>query len=467
MSFPRKRESHEIQEIPAYARMTNKGFSMQERKPVIIMGAAGRDFHNFNTFFRNSEKHNVVAFTATQIPKIADRVYPPSLAGSLYPKGIPIYPEKDLSRLIREHRVAQVYFSYSDVSHEYVMQKGSEVLAAGASFTLIAPQKTQVKAHIPVVSVCAVRTGSGKSQTSRKVLTTLKEMGKRVVAIRHPMPYGDLEKQAMQRFALYSDLDKYDCTIEEREEFEPYIDQGLVIYAGIDYERITREAEKEADVLVWDGGNNDTPFLNSDLEIVVVDPLRAGHERTYHPGETNFLTADVIVINKYHEASVEQLDLVMNNIKQFNADAKVIKGDSKIVVDDPEEIRGARVLCIEDGPTVTHGGMGFGAAVVAAGRYGAAEIVDPRTYAVGSIREAYIKYPNLEKVIPALGYYEKQLRDLETSINNTPCDMVLNGSPIDLLRVIKLKKPCLRVRYEIEEIGEPTLRSVIEPVISS
>lgn len=431
------------------------------KQRVLIMGAAGRDFHNFNTYFRGNPEFEVVCFTATQIPKIEGRKYPKELSGEFYPKGIPIFPETDLSNLIKKHSVDLVVFSYSDVTHEYVMQKGCQALAAGANYMLLAPEHTQIKAKCPVVSVCAIRTGCGKSQTSRKLVGILKARGMKVVAIRHPMPYGDLAAQAVQRFASYEDLDKHNCTIEEREEYEPYIDHGLVVYAGIDYERIVRAAEKEADIIVWDGGNNDMSFITPDLEITVLDPLRPGHERSYYPGEVNFLTADVLVINKYEEASAEQLNIVWANIKQFNPTAKVIKGDSQISVDEPEKIKGKRVLVIEDGPTLTHGGMSYGAGMVCADECEAAEIVDPRPYAVGSIEDAYTKYPHLGKLIPALGYYKDQLKDLETTVRKTPADIVLVGSPIDLRRVIKIDKPALRVRYELEEIGEPTLKQII------
>ncbi len=431
------------------------------KKRVVIMGAAGRDFHNFNTYFRDNPEYEVVAFTATQIPNIEGRRYPAALSGSGYPKGIPIHAEEELTDLIRKEKVELVVFSYSDVSHETVMQKGSQVLAAGANYLLLSPERTQIKAKVPVISVCAIRTGCGKSQTSRKIVSILKQRGKKVVAIRHPMPYGDLAEQAVQRFASYEDLDRHNCTIEEREEYEPYIDRGLVVYAGVDYEAITRQAEKEADIIIWDGGNNDAPFLVSDLEITVLDPLRPGHERSYHPGETNFLAADVLVINKYEQASAEQLNTVMSNVRHCNADAKVVKGASRITVDDPAGIKGKTVLVIEDGPTLTHGGMTYGAGMVAADEFEAAEIVDPRPYAVGSIKDAYTKYPNLGNLIPALGYYEDQLKDLETTIKNTPCDLVLIGSPIDIRRVIDVDKPSMRVRYELEEMGEPTLESII------
>jgi len=435
---------------------------IMSRQRILIMGAAGRDFHNFNTYFKGKPEFEVVAFTATQIPNIEGRRYPAELAGDGYPDGIPILPEEDLTDIIRKEGIHTVAFSYSDVSHEYVMQKGSQVMAAGANYMLLAPAFTQIESSVPVISVCAIRTGCGKSQTSRKLVSLLKRRGKRVVAIRHPMPYGDLTKQAVQRFASYDDLDEHNCTIEEREEYEPYIDRGLVVYAGVDYEAITRRAEKEADLIIWDGGNNDASFLKPGLEITVLDPLRAGHERIYYPGETNFLTADVLVINKYLQASTDQHDAVLTNIKEHNPGAEVVKGASKVTVDDPSGIKGKKVLVIEDGPTLTHGGMSFGAGMVAADEYGAAEVVDPRPYAVGSIKEAYEKYPNLGKLIPALGYYEDQLKDLEASIKATPCDLVLIGSPIDIRRVIKVDKPSMRVRYELEEIGEPNLAGILD-----
>jgi predicted GTPase len=430
-------------------------------KRVLIMGAAGRDFHNFNTYFRENPEYEVVVFTATQIPNIEGRKYPAALAGERYPEGIPIHPESELTDLIKRHSIDLVVFSYSDIPHEYVMQKGSQVLAAGANYMLLSPQQTQIKASVPVISVCAIRTGCGKSQTSRKIVGLLKDMGKKVVAIRHPMPYGDLAEQAVQRFAAYEDLDRHDCTIEEREEYEPYIDKGLVVYSGVDYEKIVRQAEREADIIIWDGGNNDMPFIVPDLEITVVDPLRPGHERSYFPGETNFLTADVLVINKYGQASAEQLNVILENIKGCNTKAKVIKGASKLTVEKPNDVKGKKVLVIEDGPTLTHGGMSYGAGMVAADLFGASEIVDPKPYAVGSIKDAYTKYPQLGKLIPALGYYEDQLADLEKSINATPCDMVLVGSPIDITRVVDIKKPAMRVSYELEEIGEPSLKSIL------
>jgi len=432
------------------------------KKRVLIMGAAGRDFHNFNTYFRDNPEYEVVAFTATQIPNIVDRKYPNTLSGKDYPEGIPIFPEDELTDIIKSKNVDLVVFSYSDVSHEYVMQKGSQVLAAGANYMLLSPLKAEIEAKVPVISVCAVRTGCGKSQTARKIVTLLKEAGKNVVAIRHPMPYGDLTEQAVQRFASSEDLDRHSCTIEEREEYEPYIDLGLVVYAGVDYEAIVRQAEKEAEIIIWDGGNNDMPFIRPDLEITVLDPLRAGHERSYYPGETNFLMANVLVINKYRQASAEQLHTLLTNIKKYNPTAQVIRGASKITVDDPKAVSGKRVLVIEDGPTLTHGGMSYGAGMVAADEFGAAEIVDPRPYAVGSIKDVYTKYPNLGKLIPALGYYEDQLKDLEESIRATPCDLVLIGSPIDIRKVIDIDKPAMRVYYDLDEIGEPNLKTVLK-----
>jgi len=431
-------------------------------KKVIIMGAAGRDFHNFNVYFRNNPAYKVVAFTATQIPDIEGRKYPTELAGKLYPKGIPIYAEADLVPLILEHKVDDVHFAYSDVPHEYVMNKASVVMAAGANFVLLGPNDTMIKSRKPVVSVCAVRTGSGKSQTSRRVALILKAKGRKVAAIRHPMPYGDLVKQKVQRFAAYSDLDKYDCTIEEREEYEPHIDAGIIVYAGVDYGAILRQAEKEADVILWDGGNNDFSFYRSDLEIVVADPHRAGHELRYHPGETNFRRAQVIVINKMDTAPKDQVDIVLANIKRVNPKAKVIRANSKITVDDGAAIAGKRVLVIEDGPTLTHGGMKYGAGIVAAQKYGAAEIVDPRPYAVGSIRKTFEKYSHLDRVLPAMGYGEKQTKELEETIDRIDCDLIVSATPIDLNRVLKPNKKMLRVRYELEEIGTPTLKDVLK-----
>ena len=428
---------------------------------VLIMGAAGRDFHNFNSYFRDNEGYEVVAFTATQIPNIEGRRYPPELAGELYPAGIPIYSEEKLSELITSEKIDQVIFAYSDVPHEYVMHKASLVNAAGADFRMMGGATTMLKSNKPVVAVCAVRTGSGKSQTTRRVCDVLQQMGKRVVAIRHPMPYGDLVKQAVQRFADYSDLDRHECTIEEREEYEPHIDRGIVVYAGVDYEPILRAAEKEADVIVWDGGNNDLPFYVPDLWIVVADPHRAGHELSYYPGEANFRAADVIVINKMDTADYDNVLEIYQSVRKVNAGATVVEAASPLFVDHPEEIRGKHVLVIEDGPTLTHGGMTYGAGYVAAQRFGAAEIIDPRPYAVGSIVDVYEKYPDTGTVLPAMGYSEEQIRALEETINDTPCDLVVIGTPIDLTRILKIKHPMQRVRYELQVIGKPTLEDIL------
>ncbi len=429
---------------------------------VIIMGAAGRDFHNFNTFFRDNENYEVVAFTATQIPNIEGRTYPPVLAGGLYPNGIPIYPESELSNLIKKYKVDRVVFAYSDTPHEYVMHKASEAMAAGADFWLMGPNTTMLKSKVPVISVCAVRTGCGKSQTTRRVVKILREMGKKVVSIRHPMPYGNLADQISERFATYEDLDKYHCTIEEREEYEPHIDLGAVIYAGVDYGKILEEAEKEADIIVWDGGNNDIPFYHSDLKIVVADPLRAGHETTYYPGETNFRIADVIVINKEDTAKFEDIEEIRKSAREVNPDAVIIDAASPVYVDNGEQIKGKRVIVVEDGPTLTHGGMSYGAGYVAARKWGAKEIVSPYPYAVGSIKTTYEKYKQTREVLPAMGYSDTQIKELEETINSIPADLVIIGTPIDLRRVVKLNKPAVRVRYELEEIGKPDLEDIIK-----
>jgi predicted GTPase len=429
---------------------------------ILIMGAAGRDFHNFNVFYRDNPDVEVVAFTATQIPNIEGRLYPPELAGARYPQGIPIYPESDLVKLIHEKQVDQVVFAYSDVPHEYVMRKASQVLAAGADFALLGTRHTQLKSSKPVVAVCAVRTGSGKSQTTRRVSKILRQMGYRVAAIRHPMPYGDLVKQTVQRFADYSDLDKHQCTIEEREEYEPHLDNGLIVYAGVDYERILRQAEQEVDIILWDGGNNDLPFYKPDLHIVVADPHRPGHERSYHPGEANARAADVFVINKVDTANPQAVIQVRNSLRELNPNAIVIEAASPLFVDDPAAIRGKRVLVIEDGPTLTHGDMAYGAGWVAAQRFGAAEIVDPRPYAVGSIKATFEKYPTTGAVLPAMGYGEEQTRELEETIRRADVDLVLVGTPIDLSRVLHLDKPYQRVRYELQEIGQPTLEDILK-----
>jgi len=425
------------------------------------MGAAGRDFHNFNVYFRDNPDYKVVAFTATQIPNIEGRVYPAELAGAGYPDGVPIYPESELVDLIRALDIDQVIFAYSDVPHEYVMHKASQVLAAGADFRLMGTGTTMIESSKPVVAVCAGRTGSGKSQTTRRVYDLLRGMGKRVVVVRHPMPYGNLVEQTCQRFATYEDLNRYDCTIEEREEYEPHIDRGVIVYAGVDYEQILREAEKEADVIIWDGGNNDFSFYKPYLYIVVLDPLRPGHELRYHPGDTNVRAADVVVINKIDTADFDDVTTVRESVFAVNPEATIIEAASPIFVEDPGAIRGKRVLVVEDGPTLTHGEMAYGAGVVAARRFGASEIVDPRSYAVGSILRTYEKYPATGNVLPAMGYGQEQTKELEQTIDDTPCDLVVIATPIDLRRVVKVSKPSQRVRYELQEIGRPDLADVL------
>jgi len=432
------------------------------RKKVIIMGAAGRDFHNFNVYFRNNRLYEVVAFTATQIPGIHRRIYPPELAGANYPSGIPIYPEEELPKLIKEFDVDEVVFAYSDVSHEYVMHKASLVLANGASFCLMGLKTTMLKAKVPVISVCAVRTGAGKSQTSRQIAKILKDKGLRVVVVRHPMPYGDLKKQVWQRFASYQDLDKYECTIEEREEYEPHIDNGIVVYAGVDYGKILEEAQKEAGLIVWDGGNNDVPFLKPNLHIVVADPHRAGHELTYYPSEVNLRLANVVIVNKVDTADPAKVEQVKANVKCVNPDALILDAASPITAHKPEMIKGMRVLVIEDGPTLTHGNMPFGAATIAARKFGAREIVDPKPYSVGSIRKTYAQYPHLGSVLPAVGYGEKQIAELKETIDATPCDVVLIGTPIDLRKVISLNKPTVRVKYELQVLGPVCLEELVD-----
>jgi len=429
---------------------------------VIIMGAAGRDFHNFNVYFRNNDEYEVVAFTATQIPGIEERVYPLELAGKNYPKGIPIYPEEKLPELISKFDVDQVIFAYSDVSHEYVMHKASIALASGADFRLMGLKSTMLKAKVPVVSVCAVRTGSGKSQTSRKVTKILRGIGLRVVVVRHPMPYGNLRRQVCQRFATFEDLDKYECTIEEREEYEPHLRNGIVVYAGVDYEKILHSAEKEADIIIWDGGNNDLPFFKPDLHIVVVDPHRPGHEIQYHPGETNLRMADVVVINKVKTAEKQKIEAVKRNICEVNPNAVIIEAASPITVDKPELVKDKRVLVVEDGPTLTHGDMPYGAGIIAARKLGAREIIDPRPYAFGSITKAFEKYKHLELVLPALGYGKEQIEELEKVINAVPCDVVVIGTPVDLRRVLRLNKPAVKVTYELEELTSPNLEQLLK-----
>jgi predicted GTPase len=432
------------------------------RRKVIIMGAAGRDFHNFNTLYRNNESIEVVAFTATQIPDIDGRRYPASLAGKLYPKGIPIFEEAELINLIKKHEVEEVIFSYSDVSYQYVMEKAAHVMAAGARFAVEGGNPTMIKSSKPVIAIGAIRTGSGKSQTTRRVAEVLKEMGKKVVAIRHPMPYGDLEKQVCMRFATHKDLDKFNCTIEEREEFEPHIDRGNTIYAGVDYEKIIREAEREADVILWDGGNNDMPFYKPDLMITVVDPHRPGHENTYYPGQNNLLLADVVVINKIDSATPENVELVRRNVVKYNPNAVIIDGASPLTVDNPGIIRGKRVLVVEDGPTLTHGEMKYGAGVVAAQKFGAAVLVDPRPWTVKSITDTFRKYPNIGTLLPAMGYGAQQVADMEATINKCECDVVVIATPIDLSRIMKIKKPVVRVGYNLQEIGSPNIPEVLE-----
>ena len=430
------------------------------------MGAAGRDFHNFNVYYRKNEQYDVVAFTAAQIPNIEKRVYPAVLAGPNYPEGIPIFSEERLVDLIREYEVEEVVFAYSDVSHEYVMHQASKALSNGPDFRLMGPLTTMLKAKVPLISVCATRTGAGKSQTSRKVAEILKNLGYRIVIIRHPMPYCDLSADPVQRYASYEDLDKYACTIEEREEYEPHILRGNTVYAGVDYERILVDAEKEADIIVWDGGNNDLPFYRPDLHIVVTDPHRPGHELTYHPGETNLRMADAVIINKVDTADPLNVETVRKNIRSVNATAQIIEAASPITVDKPELVTGKRVLVVEDGPTLTHGQMSYGAGALAAKMLGAKELVDPRPYSVGSIAEVFEKYPHLKSVLPAMGYDSKQIQELEQTINAVPCDTVLVGTPIDLRRFLNLNKPSAKASYELKEIGIPTLEEILKKFLS-
>lgn len=431
------------------------------KRKVVIMGAAGRDFHNFNVFYRGNPLYEVVAFTATQIPNIEGRVYPPSLAGQDYPQGIPIVPEGDLPALIKERGVHDVVFSYSDVSHLDVMHKASLVLSGGANFILLGARETSLKSHLPVISVGAVRTGVGKSQTTRKVAQILKESGLKTVVARHPMPYGNLSKQVCMRFEELSDLEKHECTIEEGEEFAPHLEQGTVVYAGVDYEVILREAEKEAEVILWEGGNNDLPFFQSDLHIVLVDPHRPGHELLYHPGEANLRMADVVIINKVDTASLQNLQKVRENVRLLNPHCTVVEASSPITLEDPSVLRGKKALAIEDGPTLTHGEMAYGAAFLACKAYGASQIVDPRPYAVGSIAEVFRKFPHLDRVLPAMGYSESQRQELARTIEATPCDLVVIGTPYDLRRVIHIGKPAVRVTYELCEATKPDLKEVI------
>nr|WP_199562215.1 cyclic 2,3-diphosphoglycerate synthase [Petrotoga sp. 9PW.55.5.1] len=437
------------------------------KKKVLIMGAAGRDFHNFNVYYRNNTDYQVVCFTATQIPDIEGRVYPEELAGDLYPGGIPIEPEEKLLQLIREKEVEEVVLSYSDLPFQYVMEKASLVLASGADFKLLGPNNSMVQSTKPLISICAVRTGSGKSQTSRRVLDILRAKGLKVISIRHPMPYGELAKQKVQRFATYEDLEKHQCTIEEREEYEPHIDRNSVIYAGVDYEEILREAEKEdPDVILWDGGNNDFSFYKPDLSIVVADPHRPGHEVSYFPGMTNLLMADVIVINKEETASLENIERVRKSIEKWNPNAIVVDAASPLFVENPSIIRGKKCLVIEDGPTLTHGEMTYGAGFIAAKKYGASEILDPRPFAVGSIIDTYKKYNHLDKILPAMGYGKKQIQELEETINKSDSEVVIIGTPIDLTRVMNIKKTAVRVTYELQEIGKPNLEDILDEFIS-
>jgi predicted GTPase len=432
---------------------------------VIIMGAAGRDFHNFNLCFRDREEYRVVAFTAAQIPNIEGRRYPPELAGKLYPEGIPIYPEEELVSLIRSESVDLVVFSYSDVSYVNLMHHEAEVSGAGADFMMLGVARTQLEAGVPVISVGAVRTGCGKSQTTRKICDILTQRGKTVVVVRHPMPYGDLVRQRVQRFASREDFDRFNCTIEEREEYEPHVERGTIVYAGVDYEEILAQAQEEADILVWDGGNNDTPFFKPTVHIVLVDPHRPGHELHYYPGETNLRLADAVVINKVDTVDPRKLDRMRENIRRVNSRAVVICAASPVSVEDPSLIDGKRVLVIEDGPTVTHGEMPYGAGVVAAQKFGAKELVDARSFAVGSLRETFEKYPHLKKVLPAVGYSDEQVEELEATINATECDLVVSATPVDLSRLISIGKPLVRVRYEYQGVGHPTLEDVLAPVL--
>ena len=428
---------------------------------VIIMGAAGRDFHNFNVYFRDNPRYKVIAFTAAQIPSIEGRLYPPELAGKLYPEGIPVHPENHLAELIRHDQVDLVAFSYSDVPHVEVMHKASIAMAGGADFILIGATYTMLRSQKTVVAVCAVRTGAGKSQTTRKICEIIRRLGKKVVVVRHPMPYGDLRAQVVQRFSSYEDFERHHCTLEEREEYEPLVEQGIIVYAGIDYGMILEAAEREADVIVWDGGNNDTPFYFPDVHIVLFDPHRAGHELTYYPGETNMLMADIAIINKVDTASPASVEQVRKNIEQHAPKARIVLAESPVLVNQPELIKGKRVLVVEDGPTLTHGEMPYGAGFIAANKFGAAKIVDPRPYAAGTIKEVYRQYPHIGPVLPAMGYSIDQIRDLESTINCEDCDVVIFATPIQLTRIIAINKPALRVRYEYKDHGHPLLEECL------
>lgn len=434
---------------------------MSSKVKVVILGAAGRDFHNFNVFFKHNANYEVVAFTANQIPNIENRTYPPLLAGGFYPQGIPILPESELEEIIQKNGVNECVLSYSDLSYEYVMHLASRVISAGAKFSLLGSYQTMLESSKPVISITAVRTGCGKSQTTRAVVKLLRNAGLKVVSVRHPMPYGDLEKQVVQRFASIDDLHKYNCTIEEMEEYEPHIAMGSVIYSGVDYDAILRQAEQEADVIIWDGGNNDIPFYKPSLSIVLVDPLRPGHEISYYPGEVNLRMADVIVVNKVDSAYPEDIEFVLENIRKYNPKAIVVLAASAIMVENPDLIKGKKVLAIEDGPTLTHGEMDIGAAVVASRRFGAELLVDPRPYLFGTLVETFEKYPEIGTLLPAMGYGAQQMKDLETTINRTECDSVVIGTPINLSRFIKINKPFTRVYYELVEVGKPDLRDAI------
>jgi predicted GTPase len=435
---------------------------LMPKKKIVIMGAAGRDFHNFNVQFRNNEDFEVVAITATQIPGIENKRYPPELAGEFYPEGIPILPEKDLPKILSENDISEVVLAYSDLSHVEVMHKASLILSLGADFRLMGTKSTMLQAKVPVISICAVRTGCGKSQTTRKVAKILIDKGRKVVVVRHPMPYKELVKQAVQRFETMEDLEKHDCTIEEREEYEPHIRNGIIVYAGVDYQMILEEAEKEADIIVWDGGNNDLPFYKPQLHMVILDPHRPNHEVNYYPGETNLMMADVLIINKIGTASRENVNKVRKNIEKTNPKATVIDADSTISVEDPSAIKGKRVLVVEDGPTVTHGEMPYGAGEIAAEKFHAQDIVNPKKYAVGSIKETFEKYQHLKKILPAMGYSDEQILELQQTINAADCDVVVAGTPIDLARVVNVNKPIVKVKYELQEIGVPNLETLLE-----
>jgi predicted GTPase len=428
------------------------------------MGAAGRDFHNFNTYLRNNLDYHVVAFTAEQIPGIADKTYPKVLSGKLYPKGIPILPESDLPELIKKHKIDQVILSYSDLSYQTVMEKAALVLSSGADFRLLGPNNTFIESKKPVIAICAVRTGAGKSPTTRAVTKYLRSKGKSVVVIRHPMPYGDLAKQVCQRFAVFADLDKHETTIEEREEYEPHIENGVIVYAGVDYEKILHQAESEADIIIWDGGNNDLPFYKPDLHIVIADPLRPGHEVSYYPGGTNLRMADIVIINKISTAKKKDIELVTRNIKNVNPKARILRADLNVTVEDPKSVKNKNVLIVEDGPTITHGEMSSGAGYIAAKKYRARTITDPRPYLTGSLRKTFEKFPHIGKLLPAMGYGAKQIKELQNTINNSPADVILSGTPIDLTRLITIKpeKTIVRVKYEYKDLGKTKLESYLE-----